>query len=67
LKKSKPFGVIFYIVIVALLLWMVLGIFDIGGNDLTESQIVEHFRNEEVKSFEVKDGRITLEFPEDYE
>ena len=62
MKKNKPFGVIFYIVIVALLLWMVLGIFDIGGSNLTESQIVEYFRNGEVKSFEVKDGRITLEF-----
>ena len=62
MKKNKPFGVIFYIVIVALLLWMVLGFFDIGGSDLTESQIVEYFRNEEVKSFKVKDGTITLEF-----
>ena len=61
MKKNKPFGVIFYVVIVALLLWLVLGIFDLGGSDLTESQIMECFRNNQVKSFVVKDGTITME------
>lgn len=60
MKKNKPIVVIFYIAIVALLLWMVLGVFDIGSDDLTESQIVDLLINEQVRSFEVHDRDITL-------
>ena len=59
-KNNKPIVIILYIAIVALLLWMVLGVFDIGGNDLTESQMIELFRDEQVESFVVKDHTITL-------
>ena len=61
MKKNKPFGVIVYIAIVALLLWLVLGIFDIGGSGIPESRVMKFFRDEQVQSFVVKDGTITLE------
>ena len=66
-KRKKPFGVILYIAVVALLLWSVLGIFDIGGSDLTESQVIDLFRKEQVKSFEVKDHNITLKLHNPYQ
>ena len=67
MKNNKPFVVILYVAIVALLLWLVLGVFDLGGHDLTESQLVELFRKEQVHSFVVKDGSITLQLHEPYE
>ena len=66
-KKNKPIVIILYIAIVGLLLWLALGVFDIGGNPLTESQIVELFRKEQVESFVVKDHTITLYLHNPYE
>ena len=66
-QRKKPFGVFLYIVVVALLLWSVLGIFDIGGSDLTESQVIDLFRKEQVKSFEVEDHTITLKLHNPYD
>ena len=66
MKNNKPIVIVLYVAIVALLLWMVLGVFDIGGNDLTESQVLELFRNEQVQSFVVKDHSITLNLHEPY-
>ena len=60
MKKNKPIVIILYIAIVAAILWMVLGIFDIGKSNLTESQMMELFRKEQVQSFVVKDHTITL-------
>ena len=60
MKKNKPIVIVLYVAIVALLLWMVLGVFDIGGKTLTESQMLELFRKEQVESFVVKDHTITL-------
>ena len=66
MKKNKPIVVVIYIAIFALLLWMVLGIFDIGGNDLTEFQMMELFRKEQVHSFVVKDHTISLQLHNPY-
>ena len=66
-KKKSPFGIILYIAIVSLLLWTVLGIFDMGGNELTESQLLDLFRREQVQSFEVQDHSITLNLHNPYQ
>ncbi len=66
MKKNKPIVVVLYIAIFALLLWMVLSIFDIGGNDLTEFQMMELFRKEQVHSFVVKDHTISLQLHNPY-
>ena len=64
MKKNKPFVIVLYIAIVGFLLWLALGIFDIGSNDLTEAQLMGLFRKEQVHSFVVKDGTITLQLHE---
>ena len=66
-KKKSPFGIILYIAIVSLLLWTVLGVFDMGGNELTESQLLDLFRREQVQSFEVQDHSITLNLHNPYQ
>ena len=66
MKKSKPIVVILYIAIVVLILSLVLGFFDFGGDGLTESQVVGLFRNEQVKSFVVKNGAITMNLHDPY-
>ena len=67
MKKNKPIVIVLYVAIVALLLWLVLGVFNLSGHDVTESQLMELFRNEQVHSFVVKDGSITLQLHEPYE
>ena len=66
MKKNKPIVVVLYIAIFALLLWMVLSVFDIGRNDLTEFQMMELFRKEQVHSFVVKDHTISLQLHNPY-
>ena len=67
MKKNKPIVIVLYVAIVALLLWVVLGVFNLSGHDVTESQLMELFRKEQVHSFVVKDGSITLQLHEPYE
>ena len=67
MKKNKPIVIVLYVAIVALLLWLVLGVFNLSGHDVTESQLMELFRKEQVHSFVVKDGSITLQLHEPYE
>ena len=67
MKKNKPIVVILYMAIVGLLLWMALGVFDIGGSDLTESQVMELFRKEQVQSFEVNKQTIDLQLNKPYD
>ena len=66
-KRKSPLGIVLYIAIVSLLLWSVLGIFDMGGNELTESQLLELFRKEQVQSFEVQDHTITVNLHNPYQ
>ncbi len=66
MKKSKPIVIIIYLVLLALLFIWAFDLFGFG-NDLTESEVVTLFKNQQVKSF-VVDGRdITLELNEPYE
>ena len=66
-KNNKPFAVVLYIAIVGLLLWFVLSVFNTGGNDLTEAQVLGLFRQEQVHSFVVKGKTITLQLHDPYE
>ncbi len=66
-KNNKPVVVVLYIAIVALVLWLLLGVFDLAGSDLTESQMLELFRNEQVQSFVVKDHTITMNLHSPYQ
>ncbi len=65
MKNRKPIVILLYIAILALVFSWVLGLFNFG-DDLTESQLMELFRKEQVKSFVVEDGEITLQLRESF-
>ena len=67
MKKRSLFSVILYVGVLALVLSLILGVFNFGKDDLTYSQIVKLFREEQVKSFVVEDQTITLELHGKYD
>ena len=66
MKKQSFVGVIVYLAILAVLCSWLLGLFRGGSGDLTYSQVVELFQNEQVKSFTVQDSTIYLELHSSY-
>ena len=60
MKKPNLFSVLIYVAIVAIALSWLIGLFDMGGDDLTYSQVVELFEQQKVKEFIVKDQQIYL-------
>ena len=67
MKKRSLFSVILYVGVLALVLSLILGVFNFGKDDLTYSQIVKLFREEQIKSFVVEDQTITLELHGKYD
>ena len=66
MKNKRNVGVIAYLVIMALLMSWALGVFDGGGNDIPYSRVVELFRTEQVRSFTVENGYITMSLHSPY-
>ena len=66
MKKRSAISVIIYLAILALALAWVIGLFDVNSSDLSYAQMTELFRQEQVKSFTVKDGIIYLELHTPY-
>ena len=66
MKKQSLFGVIVYLAILAALCGWLLNLFSGGRGDLTYSQVVELFQNEQVKSFTVQEDTIYLELHSSY-
>ena len=66
MKKQSLFGVIVYLAILAALCGWLLNLFSGGRGDLTYSQVVELFQNEQVKSFTVQEDTIYLELHGSY-
>ena len=66
MKKRNFMSVLLYLVGLALLLSWVLSIFAGGIDKLSYSQVVELFRQEQVKSFVVEDQTIYLELHNPY-
>ena len=60
MKNGKKLPIIIYIVILVLGFSLLLNIFGDGTDPLTYSQIVELFRNGQVKEFVVEDNKIYL-------
>jgi len=67
LKKRSLFSPILFAGILLLVLLWAMGLFGLGKNDLSYSEIVKLFQNEQVKSFVVQDQQIELELHEPYE
>ena len=66
MKNSKIITRIIYIAVLVLAFSWMLWIFGGSGDQLTYSQVVELFRQEQVSSFVVKDGSITLQLHSAY-
>ena len=60
MKNKRSIGVLGYLIIMALLMSWVMGIFDNGAADIPYSKVVSMFRNEQVKQFTVQDQTITM-------
>ena len=67
MKNRKPFSLILYVIVMALLMSWAVGLFDARGNDIPYSQVVELFREEQVKSFTVQKNTIYLTLHNPYE
>ncbi len=61
MKKPSFLSIVVYLVILGLLLVWSMGLFGDGTDNLTYSQIVALFQDEQVKSFTVEDDLIQLE------
>ena len=61
MKKPRIFTVVLYIVVLALLFTWIVSFFGNKADDLSYSQVVELFQNEQVKKFTVDGQKIYLE------
>ena len=67
MKKRNLFSPILFAGILLLVLSWALGLFGMGKDDLSYSEIVNLFQKEQVKSFVVQDQQIQLELHAPYE
>ena len=67
MKKHNVISVVLWLVLLALAFTWMLGLFGFGDNDLTYSEVVRLFREEQVRSFIVEDQRIQLKLHNPYE
>ena len=65
MKKQKPFALLLYLALLALIFSWVLGLFGNGGG-LSDSQMMDLFQKGEVKSFVVEKGTITMKLHNPY-
>lgn len=66
MKKKSVFTIVVYVAALVLLFSWLLGLFGEGHDGLTYSQVVDLFRNEQVKAFLVEDDKIYLELHTPY-
>ena len=67
MKNRKSFPLFIYLIILAVALTWISGMFNQGGNALPYSQVVSLFRQEQVKSFTVQKNTIYLSLHTPYE
>ena len=58
MKKRNIISILIYVGIIMLALSLLMGVFDVGSDDFSYSQIVELFEQKQIKSFTVKDQQI---------
>ena len=63
--NRKVVGVLFYVALVAAVLMLIFYLFG-RTNDLSYAELTDLFRQEQVKSFQVKDRTITMEVHNEY-
>ncbi len=67
MKNRRFIPIIVYLLLMVAAMSWAMGIFDHAGNDLPYSEVVELFRQEQVKRFVVEDDTITLTLHEPYD
>ena len=67
MRNRKPFSLILYVIVMALLMSWAVGLFDARGNEIPYSRVVEMFRQEQVKSFTVQENTIYMTLHTPYE
>ena len=67
MKNRRALSVIIYLVGLALIMSWAMGIFDTASSDIPYSTVVELFRQEQVKSFTVRDNSIVLSLYSPYD
>ena len=66
MKNQKAFSLILYLAILALVFSWVMGFLDPVAGGLSDSEVLELFEKEQVRSFTVRDQRITLQLHQPY-
>ena len=66
MKKKRILSVVVYLVILAVALSWLSGIFTTSGNSIPYSRVVQLFRQEQVKSFLIQGQQITMELYNPY-
>lgn len=66
MKKGRVISVVIYIAVLVLAFSWMLGLFGGNGEDLSYSQVIKLFKNEQVKSFVVKENTIYLTLHSEY-
>ena len=66
MKNRKPIITLLYLIVLALIFSWVMGLFNPLNSGLSDSQVLELFRNEHVKSFVVQEQTITLQLHQPY-
>ncbi len=67
MKQRRIIIIVIYLAVLALVFSWIIGLFDNVGGGLTDSQMLELFENEQVRSFVVQDKWIYLELHEPYQ
>ena len=67
MKKSSFFSFLIYLALLFVLFSWITNAFGLGAPDLSYSQIVELFENEQVKSFTIQDHQIELKLHTPYD
>ena len=66
MKNRKSFPLIIYLIILAVALTWISGLFNQNGNSIPYSQVVSLFQEEQVKSFTIRGDVITLQLHTPY-
>ena len=66
MKKSRILPIIIYAAVLILLFSWIMNLFGFGKDELTYSQVVDLFRKEQVKSFQVEGDEIYLKLHKSY-
>ena len=66
MKKVRPISLILYLAILVLAFYWMIGMFSGNGEDLTHSQVLDLFKQNQVKSFVLDDNELYLELHAPY-